>query len=707
MVLTCDEAMFFFYLLIMAMLFMGIFTYFWWPKKQGKEHRRLKGLSAVHGSKDWHKKALKTNEKEKGNFFKLKSLILAAWVILFAILYSFTMHPTSKVQYNPYEVLEIVRNSNMTVIKSKYRELSKVFHPDKGGDEESFIKIKQAYETLTNPESYKNWQMYGHPDGKQVTEFGIAFPKALLYSSNWVFISLLYLVGLFSFRRVVEKKFQDKDQDDSSNQIEMVTDRIYAEEILTRENLNELSGVINIFSFSVDFHDKFNPEVRELTNEVYLSLEGLAECLTNNCGIKVCDNNAPKKDLFGHPYTAKTRMLLYSHLVGIVGGLTAEQEEDREYILKKSPRLFEKMVNAFARASFMGTSMLKEPVSLNIAILQKIIDLSQLTIQGHMENDLPLLQLPNIGEITAKFCAFGQKVSVVTPKDLACIPEDQRRQYLHKLNDEEYKETMNVLRNFPHIEMEVDASVLGEKNITTNALVTVNIQFSRISMSELMKSSYTSKITKKDKVLLATKDVDQIEKYDSLIENFKVICENKIESLIRRSEVRPHTVYTRNFPQEKTEEWWVFVEDKNNEKLMFAPRIQSICKLDAIGENDAIELQFLAPEEAGRYTYVVWCRSDSMYGCDASVELELIVHKEDVVAEDSEDVEENDVAATEKIEEISIEEPGSIRKNILRSAEGAKEKSKNRVVKAVEDGDSEKTFESKNVDLDVLEEDLD
>jgi len=44
--------------------------------------------------------------------------------------------------------LENTSNLNKKIIKSRYNQLAKKYHPDKGGDEQMFIKIKQAADTL-------------------------------------------------------------------------------------------------------------------------------------------------------------------------------------------------------------------------------------------------------------------------------------------------------------------------------------------------------------------------------------------------------------------------------------------------------------------------------------------------------------------------------------------------------------------------------
>lgn len=50
-----------------------------------------------------------------------------------------------------YDELELPTNCTFEEIKQKYRTLAQINHPDKGGDEKKFIRIKEAYETLSDP----------------------------------------------------------------------------------------------------------------------------------------------------------------------------------------------------------------------------------------------------------------------------------------------------------------------------------------------------------------------------------------------------------------------------------------------------------------------------------------------------------------------------------------------------------------------------
>jgi len=60
-----------------------------------------------------------------------------------------------------YDELELPRNCTSEEIKQKYRTLAQIHHPDKGGDEEKFKRIKEAYETLSDPVKRNHYDSTG------------------------------------------------------------------------------------------------------------------------------------------------------------------------------------------------------------------------------------------------------------------------------------------------------------------------------------------------------------------------------------------------------------------------------------------------------------------------------------------------------------------------------------------------------------------
>jgi DnaJ family protein A protein 2 len=60
-----------------------------------------------------------------------------------------------------YETLEIPKDATQKQIKKAYYTLSKLHHPDRGGDEHKFKEMAAAYEILSDPKKRKAYDTYG------------------------------------------------------------------------------------------------------------------------------------------------------------------------------------------------------------------------------------------------------------------------------------------------------------------------------------------------------------------------------------------------------------------------------------------------------------------------------------------------------------------------------------------------------------------
>ena len=57
-----------------------------------------------------------------------------------------------------YIILEVHYLASQAIIKSSYKQLSKIYHPDIGGNVEKFHEIQEAYEVLSNPILRKKYE---------------------------------------------------------------------------------------------------------------------------------------------------------------------------------------------------------------------------------------------------------------------------------------------------------------------------------------------------------------------------------------------------------------------------------------------------------------------------------------------------------------------------------------------------------------------
>lgn len=65
---------------------------------------------------------------------------------------------------NPYEILGLKSGADEETVKLAYRKLAMKHHPDRGGDEAQFKKIKQAYESITSAQGQGGQQFAGFED---------------------------------------------------------------------------------------------------------------------------------------------------------------------------------------------------------------------------------------------------------------------------------------------------------------------------------------------------------------------------------------------------------------------------------------------------------------------------------------------------------------------------------------------------------------
>ena len=156
-----------------------------------------------------------------------KVLYVALWVMFFACLYKVSTIDLEFKEFDPYAELEIDSGADKKEIRSAYKKLSLEHHPDRGGDAERFIRVKKAYEALTDEETRKNWEEYGNPDGPGATQFGIALPKWLVEKKNSMWVLAAYGLAFMIILPISVGSWWYRSIRYSAEQVLMETEDIY------------------------------------------------------------------------------------------------------------------------------------------------------------------------------------------------------------------------------------------------------------------------------------------------------------------------------------------------------------------------------------------------------------------------------------------------------------------------------------------------
>ena len=74
-----------------------------------------------------------------------------------------------------YNILGVSKQASDAELKKAYKKASMKHHPDRGGDEEQFKKVNEAYATLKDPSKRQMYDQYGTADPQQAGPQGFNF----------------------------------------------------------------------------------------------------------------------------------------------------------------------------------------------------------------------------------------------------------------------------------------------------------------------------------------------------------------------------------------------------------------------------------------------------------------------------------------------------------------------------------------------------
>jgi len=412
-------------------------------------------------------------EKKRKSIIPVGNAIYyGAMVILLALVYKIAQFEVEAV-YSPFDVLELEESANDKEIKDKYRALSRIHHPDKNPDDENaadtFMKIRKAYEALTDNVTKANWEKYGNPDGKQVAQFGIALPAWIVdKDNNHIVLGMYVFVFMFCLPMYIGCWWYNRTKY-YSDDVMLPTMKIF-DTYLSADKNQSVMNIVKKLSWCEEYQlipireNMDMPMIKKVVKEIkdlkpvmewrYPSLPGLQR---------------------KSPACMKSRALLHAHLARMHGDLPPPIADDLNFCLKRIPMLIDAMLDVVQYRR-------------NLRATLATMHLSQMMMQGfENEYDEKLLQVPHVTPRVVK--SLKSKVARVRSiEDLFALTAPTRRKLLKELSDDEVTDVEAFGAQFPFMNVTYDIRVADEDDITANSVVTVTATLTRRKMADLEKS---------------------------------------------------------------------------------------------------------------------------------------------------------------------------------------------------------------------------
>merc|ERR1719242_1888347 len=287
------------------------------------------------GERMEHKDPWKKTRQRIALFF-----IFIGWILFAMIIYQISQFDYEMANFDPYEILGVSLDADKKTIKSQYKKLSLIYHPDKPtGNEKLFMKLRKAYDALTDETARYNWVHYGNPDGPQAMQFGIGLPAWIVEEKNSIWVlgvyTLIFMIGL----PTAVYYWWSNSIKFSGEQVLLDTTQLYYYFFHKSPHMM-LRRALMVLAASLEFEKGHNSEIVERATdneEIPLLMKGLPNLNINNKEKPLC---------FG--YSVKARALLFAHL-SRMQLFKDTLHQDRLYIIKKCPFLIQEMVTCISQ----------------------------------------------------------------------------------------------------------------------------------------------------------------------------------------------------------------------------------------------------------------------------------------------------------------------------------------------------------------------
>jgi len=539
------------------------------------------------------------------------------WLLLLVLLIKLTsMQGEEMFSFNPYTILGVEEGSTPKEIKSAFRKLSLLYHPDKNQGNPSandmFIKVTKAHDVLTDEATRDNYEKYGNPDGYHGTSVTIGLPSWLTNKDNELAILVAYFVVMIVVIPVVVGLWWRK----SSKFLE--------------------DGVMQNTAY------RFYRQVQETTAAKYMP--GILSSAVEFCEGVPCKNTQAddlsklhsrvKNDFVKNQGDVnndimKVKTLIYAHL--LQEPIPPSLKADAEHILQHSHRLLNGLLNICMEQRFVTATI-------------NCIEFSQLLTQGLWFHSNQLLQLPHFDQQHVKL--ISHKLSKTPGSLIEKVKElgpEKRREAVKGLTDEQHTDIDIFLEHFPDIEISYDARVEDEDDVREGDVLNLTVTIFRKHLPDDNGDDSDDEDDEPDEAIF-DKELEDFEEGTEEYENKReelmdawrdAYFERAKKKRIRAKERNPQSgelgfaaqplrqpvpVHSPRFPFERSEQWMILLVDVKSNKLV------GYQKLSQNTRSEKVQLKFLAPNE-GTVQYEIHAVCSAYLGADKKILMKKTIGK--------------------------------------------------------------------------------
>ena len=383
---------------------------------------------------------VKRKTKKQDLVFYIGSLCFL--ILVFSICYKKILETQSKIKvFDPFEILEISPTTELPQIKKAYKKLAIKYHPDKNLNnlqaKAKFMLVTKAYESLTNEEAKKNFELYGNPDGPGSMRFSIGLPSAFILNKKnhfkilIIFIFIVCVVIPYNFFRW----FKRSQAFDESGLLKITSEYF----MRNTDGSSQIKNIPFILGTSHDFIWIEDVDIQNYSNDINELFDKYKNDFPQGEEVQKIINILSLKN-------KKAIAICYTYIYGY--------REDNNYLkLKKVDEyiiLLAKLLDAFFEShnaknqiynifeiEGADTNQIKFP-RVKREFMHSIITFQQCFYQGipiqEIKENISYVQLPYID---------AENINLITKSD-----ENIKFRYFLKKNDEDKKKFLKKIFNF-------------------------------------------------------------------------------------------------------------------------------------------------------------------------------------------------------------------------------------------------------------------